>query len=57
MNRDVYRENGYAGRQDYLGVLASDYGADIETVEAISDGCGGEYEDSDGLAAMLEDMR
>jgi hypothetical protein len=56
MSQNVYQENGYANRQEYLKSLADDYGVDIETVEAISDGCGGEHEDFDGLVAMLKDF-
>ena len=56
MNGNVYQEQGYANRREYLETLADDFGVDIGIVEAISDGCGGENEDFDGLVAMLEDM-
>lgn len=52
---DVYKENGYASRADYLSCLAEDYGADIQTVQALADLLG-PGEDFDGLVSALEDM-
>ena len=51
---DVYIENGYESREDYLQCLAEEYDADIETVKALADVLG-ESEDFDGLVTALED--
>ena len=32
MDENIYRENGYADRDDYLNCLLEDYGASIEDV-------------------------
>lgn len=52
---DVYVENGYASRADYLSCLAEDYGVDPQTVQALADLLG-PNEDFDGLVSSLEDM-
>lgn len=52
---DVYKENGYADRADYLSCLAEDYGVDLQTVQALADLLG-PNEDFDGLVSSLEDM-
>ena len=52
---DVYVENGYASRADYLSCLAEDYGVDQQTVQALADLLG-PNEDFDGLVISLEDM-
>lgn len=52
---DVYVENGYASRADYLSCLAEDYGVDQQTVQALADLLG-PNEDFDGLVSSLEDM-
>lgn len=52
---DVYKENGYSSRADYLSCLAEDYGVDLQTVEALADLLG-PSEDFDGLVSSLEDM-
>lgn len=56
MNQDVYRDNGYSDREDYLSCLAEDYGVDLEeTVRPLADLLG-PNEDFDGLVSALEDM-
>lgn len=52
---NIYKENGYENRQDYLKNLAEDYGADIHTVSTLADLLGPD-EDFDGLVTSLEDM-
>lgn len=52
---NVYKENGYADRADYLSCLAEDYGVDLPTVQALADLLG-PNEDFDGLVSSLEDM-
>lgn len=52
---DVYEENGYSSRADYLSCLAEDYGVDPQTVQALADLLG-PNEDFDGLVSALEDM-
>ena len=52
---NIYKENGYENRQDYLKNLAEDHGADIHTVSALADLLGPD-EDFDGLVTSLEDM-
>lgn len=51
---NVYEENGYKDREDYLSSLAENYDTDIETVRMIADMLG-ESEDFDGLVNTLED--
>lgn len=53
---DIYRENGYDDREDYLSCLAEEYDLDLEDqVRPIADLLG-PGEDFDGLVAMLEDI-
>ncbi len=52
--RDVYRENGYDDREDYLRSLADDYGVPLDAVQALADILGPD-EDFDGLVSNLED--
>lgn len=54
MSSDVYIENGYKDRAEYLQSLADDYGMDLDTVQALADLLGPE-EDFDGLVSSLED--
>jgi hypothetical protein len=52
---NIYKENGYDSRKDYLTCIADDYGlevADVFTVASIL----GSSEDFDGLLSSLEDM-
>lgn len=51
---DVYLENGYENREDYLNSLADDYDVNINTVHALADMLG-PNEDFDGLLSELED--
>jgi hypothetical protein len=52
---DVYQENGYKNRNDYLSCIAEDYGIDIDTVTALADILG-PNEDFDGLISALNDL-
>ena len=54
LNENIYQENGYADRDDYLTCLAEDYGVPIEDVYSLVDILG-ENEDFDGLISALED--
>ena len=51
---EVYNENGYADRADYLNSLAEDYGIPAEAVLALAEVLGPD-EDFDGLVSNLED--
>jgi len=51
---NIYKEQGYDNRMDYLTCLAEDYGVDLDTVLALA-GLYGESEDFDGLVIALED--
>jgi hypothetical protein len=52
--KNIYQENGYKDRTDYLNCLAEDYGVPLEVVYTIAD-IYGETEDFDGLIVALED--
>lgn len=52
---DMYKENGYTDRADYLSCLAEDYGVNPQTVQALADLLGPD-EDFDGLVSSLEYM-
>ena len=51
VNQDVYQQNGFTSRQDYLNNLADEYG---DVVFDLADVLG-ETEDFDGLVTSLED--
>ena len=51
---NIYQENGYANRDDYLTCLSEDYGISIEDVYSLAEMLG-EHEDFDGLVSALED--
>lgn len=51
---NLYIENGYKNRKDYLENLALDMGIDKASVFALADLLGS-IEDFDGLVSMLED--
>jgi hypothetical protein len=51
---NVYQQNGYADRKEYLKSLAEDYGVDIRTVVELAKLLG-PTEDFDGLVSMVED--
>ena len=54
MDKNIYQENGYADRDDYLTCLSEDYGVPIEDVYCLAEMLG-EHEDFDGLVSALED--
>lgn len=53
---NVYQENGYENRVDYLKSLAGDFGVDESIVFALASVLG-KSEDFDGLVSELEDMQ
>ena len=55
MDENIYQQNGYADREDYLTCLAEDYGVPIEDVYSLADMLS-ENEDFDGLVSALEDI-
>ena len=52
---NIYQENGYTDRDDYLNCLSEDYGVSIEDVYSLAEMLG-ENEDFDGLVSALEDI-
>ena len=54
MDKNIYQENGYADRDDYLTCLSEDQGVSIEDVYSLAEMLG-EDEDFDGLVSVLED--
>ena len=52
---NIYQENGYADRDDYLTCLSEDYGVSIEDVYSLAEMLG-EHEDFDGLVSALENI-
>ena len=52
---NIYQENGYADRDNYLNCLSEDYGISIEDVYSLAEMLG-ESEDFDGLVSALEDI-
>ena len=54
MDENIYQENGYADRDDYLNRLSEDCGVSIEDVYSLAEMLG-ENEDFDGLVSTLED--
>ena len=55
MCENIYQQNGYADRDDYLTCLSEDYGVPIENVYSLAEMLG-ESEDFDGLVCALEDI-
>lgn len=51
---NIYQENGFANRRDYLENLALDYGMEKNEVFTIASLLGKD-EDFDGLVSMLDD--
>jgi hypothetical protein len=51
---NIYTENGYKNRKDYLNQLAYEMGVDTETVFFMASTLGAD-EDFDGLITSLED--
>lgn len=54
-NTNIYVQNGYLNREDYLLSISEEYGVEHEAVILIADMLG-EHEDFDGLINALEDM-
>ena len=52
--KNIYQENGYKDRQDYLECMALDYGVPLEVVISLAEVLG-EMEAFDGLIVALED--
>ena len=55
MDKNIYQENGYADRDDYLTCLSEDYDISIESIYSLAEMLG-ENEDFDGLVSALEDI-
>ena len=51
---NIYQENGYNNRKDYLNTLAEDYDVDVSVVYQFASILGSS-EDFDGLVTHLED--
>lgn len=51
---NIYKENGYESRTDYLNSLAEEFGIDYEIVKELAMILG-HNEDFDGLVSMLQD--
>lgn len=51
---NIYKENGYENRKEYLESLSDDYGIDYGTVAMLASMLGAS-EDFDGLISALED--
>lgn len=52
--QNIYQQNGFASRKEYLDSLADEYGVSALTVYTMADMLG-EREDFDGLLNALED--
>lgn len=52
---NVYQENGYKSRKDYLQSLAAEYDVDYQTVACLA-ALLGSGEDFDGLVVAVEDV-
>ena len=55
MDENIYQQNGYADRDNYLTCLSEDYGVSIEDMYSLAEMLG-ENEDFDGLICALEDV-
>ncbi len=55
MDLDIYKNNGYEDRADYLDFLADINGMSLQQVESIAELLGIE-EDFDGLVSTLQDL-
>ena len=53
-NENIYQENGYANRKEYLESLAEEYEVSLETVFSLASLLG-RNEDFDGLISALEE--
>jgi len=54
MSENIYQQNGYKDREDYLKCLSEDYGVPLEVVYTLSEMLG-KTEEFDGLVSVLED--
>ena len=54
MDKNIYQQNEYTDRDDYLTCLSEDYGVSIDDVYSLAEMLG-ENEDFDGLICTLED--
>ncbi len=52
---NIYRENSYLDRENYMTCIASQYGVDLMIVTSIAEILGDD-EDFDGLISNLEDI-
>jgi hypothetical protein len=52
---NVYQENGYKSRKDYLTSLAAEYGVDYQSVACLA-ALLGSGEDFDALVSAVEDI-
>ena len=55
VDENIYQQNGYADRDNYLTCLSEDYGVSIEDMYSLAEMLG-ENEDFDGLICALEDV-
>lgn len=55
MSSNIYQENGYENRKDYLKSVADEYGINLGIVRLFADILG-PNEDFDGLISLLEDL-
>lgn len=53
---DIYQENGFASRTEYLQHLANSYGVPFDVVETLAELLG-TNEDFDGLVTAVEDAQ
>lgn len=56
MDENIYQQNGYTDRDDYLTCLSEDFAISIEDVYSLAETLG-ENEDFDGLVSTLEDAK
>ena len=54
MDENIYQQNEYTDRDNYLPCLSEDYGVSIDDVYSLAEMLG-ENEDFDGLVCALED--
>ena len=55
MDENIYQQNGYADRNDYMTCLAEDYSVSIDDIYSLAETLG-ENEGFDGLVSALEDV-
>lgn len=53
---NIYEDNGYENRKDYLECLSEDYGVPLDVVLNLAE-LFGKAEDFDGLVIALEDAQ